>query len=84
MDLTEKKIIDGKQAGADYLCVACPYCQMQFDRVQQMMVSVRNLNYSLSSIVFPQLLGLAMGIEGNALGMSRHVLDISRIESFLE
>ncbi len=84
MDLTEKKIIDGKQAGADYLCVACPYCQMQFDTVQQMMVSVRNLNHSLSSIVFPQLLGLAMGIEGNALGISRHVLDISKIESFLE
>lgn len=80
MDLTQKKIMDGKQAGADYLCVACPYCQMQFDTVQQ----IRNLNHSLSSIVFPQLLGLAMGINGNALGISRHVPDISRLESFLE
>lgn len=84
MGVTERKIIDGKQAGADYLCVACPYCQMQFDTVQQMMVSAQKLNQSLPSIVFPQLLGLAMGIDGNSLGLSRHVLDISRLESFLE
>jgi heterodisulfide reductase subunit B2 len=84
MDLTEKKIIDGKRAGADYLCVACPYCQMQFGRVQQMMAFQRKMKISLPSILFPQLLGLAMGIGGKALGMDRHVLDISRIESFLE
>jgi heterodisulfide reductase subunit B len=84
MDLTEKKIADGKRSGADYLCVACPYCQMQFGRVQQMMVSMRNMDYSLLSILYPQLLGLAMGIGGKELGMDRHVLDVSSIESFLE
>ncbi|MDO9264635.1 MAG: CoB--CoM heterodisulfide reductase iron-sulfur subunit B family protein [Desulfosalsimonadaceae bacterium] len=84
MDLTEKKLADGKRAGADYLCVACPYCQMQFDRVQQMMMSSRNTDYSLFSVLFPQLLGLAMGIGGEALGIHGHVLDISGIESFLE
>ena len=84
MDLTEKKLNDGKRSGADYLCVACPYCQMQFDRVQQMMTSSRNTDYSLFSVLFPQLLGLAMGIGGEALGIHGHVLDISSIESFLE
>lgn len=84
MDLTEKKLADGKRAGADYLCVACPYCQMQFGRVQQMMAPSRNMNYSLLSVLFPQLIGLAMGIGGEALGIHGHVLDISSIESFLE
>jgi heterodisulfide reductase subunit B len=84
MDLTEKKIADGKRAGADYLCVACPYCQMQFGRVQQMMASMRNMDHSLLSILYPQLLGLAMGIGGKELGMDRHMLDVSSIESFLE
>jgi heterodisulfide reductase subunit B len=84
MDLTERKLADGKRAGADYLCVACPYCQMQFGRVQQMMAVQRNLEISLLSILYPQLLGLAMGIGGHVLGMDRHVLDISRIQSFLE
>jgi heterodisulfide reductase subunit B len=83
MDLTERKLADGKRAGADYICVACPYCHMQFDRVQQMMASLRNKSHYLPSVVFPQLLGLAMGIESNALGINMNMLDISNIESFL-
>ena len=84
MDLTGKKLADGKRAGADFLCVACPYCQMQFDRVQQMMASRGDAVPCLPSVVFPQLLGLALGISGDALGMNMNVLDISNIESFLE
>jgi heterodisulfide reductase subunit B2 len=84
ISLTRKKIDDGKQAGADYLCVACPYCQMQFDRVQQMMESSPGSNNYLPSIVYPQLLGLAMGIEGCDLGLNMNLLDISTIESFLK
>ena len=83
MDLTEKKLADGIRAGADFLCVACPCCQMQFDKVQHMISSFRNMDYRLLSIVFPQLLGLAMGISGKALGMNLNMLDISSIESFL-
>ena len=83
MDLTDRKLADGKRAGAEYLCVVCPYCQMQFDRVQHMMSSLRGANHSLPSIVFPQLLGLAMGIDGNTLGINMNILDISGIESLL-
>lgn len=83
MDLTEKKLTDGIRAGADFLCVACPCCQMQFDTVQHMISSLRNTEYRLSSLVFPQLLGLAMGISGKALGMNLNMLDISSIESLL-
>jgi heterodisulfide reductase subunit B len=82
--LTCKKIDDSRQAGADYLCVACPYCQMQFDRVQQMMAPGSESNNYLPSIVYPQLLGLAMGIEGGNLGLNMNLLDISSIESFLK
>ncbi len=84
MDLTERKIKDAKRGGADYFCVACPYCQMQFGRVQQMMATMRNMDYSLLSILYPQLLGLAMGIKGKELGMDKHALDVTSIESFLE
>jgi len=84
MDLTEKKLASGLKAGADYLCVACPYCQMQFDRVQEMMPPHLERSRGLSSIVYPQLLGLAMGLSNDKLGMSRNILDISNIESFLE
>ncbi len=83
MDLTQKKMVDGKQSGADYLCVACPYCQLQFDTVQDMMISIRGTDHKLPSILFPQLLGLVMGIEGKALGIDMNQIDISGIEAFL-
>ncbi|MEA1899241.1 MAG: CoB--CoM heterodisulfide reductase iron-sulfur subunit B family protein, partial [Thermodesulfobacteriota bacterium] len=63
MNLTEKKLTDGKKAGADYLCTACPWCHLQFDSVQKMMLEQRRLNNHLPAILFPQLLGLAMGID---------------------
>ncbi|MDA8139550.1 MAG: CoB--CoM heterodisulfide reductase iron-sulfur subunit B family protein [Desulfobacteraceae bacterium] len=84
MSLTRKKITDGQQAGADYLCVACPYCQMQFDQVQRTMSASDHGQPLLHSIVFPQLLGLAMGIDARSLGLHMNTLDISNIESFLK
>ena len=82
MDITAKKLTNGKQAGADYLCAACPYCQLQFDHVQKMMMS-RNGSEALASIVYPQLLGLCMGIDEDTLGIHMNQLDITEITSFL-
>jgi len=82
MDIMAKKLTNGKQAGADYLCAACPYCQLQFDHVQKMMMS-RNGSEALASIVYPQLLGLCMGIDEDTLGIHMNQLDITEITSFL-
>ncbi|MFC1812656.1 CoB--CoM heterodisulfide reductase iron-sulfur subunit B family protein [Thermodesulfobacteriota bacterium] len=81
--LTERKLSDGKKAGADYLCSACPYCHLQFDTVQEMMVS-NNGNDPLASILYPQLLGLSMGIDEKTLGIEMNRLDISGVTSFYD
>ncbi|MCD6353199.1 MAG: CoB--CoM heterodisulfide reductase iron-sulfur subunit B family protein [Proteobacteria bacterium] len=83
MDLTEKKLTDGKQSGADYLCTACSYCQMQFDTVQKMILAKRGTNHHLPSILYPQLLGLSMGLNREILGLEKNQLPISGIEDFL-
>jgi heterodisulfide reductase subunit B len=57
---------------------------MQFDRVQKMMSSDPQESRRLASIVYPQLLGLGMGIAGEALGIGENELDISNIESFFK
>jgi len=62
--------------------VACPYCQMQFDGVQQMMTSMHGRHH-LPSILYPQLLGLAMGLNQDVLGIKMNQIDISNIEAFL-
>ena len=83
MDLTETKIKEAKKSGADYLCVACVYCQLQFDRVQQAMINQRGANGQLPAILFPQLLGLALGIDEATLGINQNALDINGILNYL-
>ena len=84
MDLTARKLADGKQSGADFICVACPYCQMQFDTVQQMMVTTRGTNHELPCVLYSQLIGLALGIDSHSLGIRMNKIDIRSIESFLD
>ncbi|MBW2741550.1 MAG: CoB--CoM heterodisulfide reductase iron-sulfur subunit B family protein [Deltaproteobacteria bacterium] len=79
MNLTEKKLTNAKRSGADYLCTACPWCHLQFDSVQKMMLEQRRLNNHLPAILFPQLLGLAMGIDKKILGINMNQIDISVI-----
>jgi heterodisulfide reductase subunit B len=83
MDLTLKKLENGRESGADYVCAACTYCQIQFDTVQQMILSQRNLNHPLPSILYPQLLGLSLGIDRKALGLEMNEIPITGIEELL-
>jgi len=82
MDLTEKKLTDGKQSGADYLCASCTYCHIQFDTVQKIMLTSRGDNHNLPPVLYPQLLGLSMGIHGKILGLNLNHLPLSGIEDF--
>lgn len=83
MDLTLKKLDDGKKSGADYVCAACPYCHIQFDKVQKMILSQRNVNHPLPSILYTQLLGLSMGIDRKAIGLEMNEIPVSGIEELL-
>ncbi len=83
MDLTEKKLTNAQQAGADYLCDACAYCHIQFDTVQRMINSERGGNHLLPTILYPQLLGLSLGIDSETLGLGMNQIDITSIEGFL-
>ena len=83
MDLTEKKIADARLSGAHYFCIACSYCQVQFDRVQKILISKRNGKHHLPSVLYTQLLGLALGIDAGVLGIDQNEVDISGILKFL-
>jgi len=83
MDLTLKKLNDGKESGAKYLCVACPYCHLQFDTVQKKIIAQRGVNHPLPSILYPQLLGLSLGIDREILGLKMNQIPSSGIEKLL-
>ena len=82
-DMAAKKIASARDAGANYLCTACPYSHIQFDWVQNQMAADSDNRESLAPILYPQLLGLCMGIHERTLGLSKNRLDLSDISSFL-
>jgi len=83
MDLMEKKVANARESGADYLCVGCPYCHLQFDTVQAMLQGKRGGNHLLPPILYPQLLGLSLGMESRVLGLGLNHIGITSIEKFL-
>ncbi|UCF94380.1 MAG: CoB--CoM heterodisulfide reductase iron-sulfur subunit B family protein [Desulfobacterales bacterium] len=83
MDMAHKKITSAREAGAHFLCTACPYSQLQFDRVQHRMTLNSDNAEPLAPILHPQLLGLCLGFDAKTLGLSQNQLDLSRITSFL-
>ena len=58
--LMENKLSDAKHAGADMVCTACTYCQLQFDGVQAETIKDGDL---FPSILYTQLLGLGLGLK---------------------
>lgn len=83
MTLTEKKQTDAKEAGANYLCSACPWCQLQFDNAQKTAGIQRDNGQQIPSILYTQLLGLGMGIEDKLLGFDMNAIDMSDIKKSL-
>lgn len=82
-DFTEKKLADAKRAGAHYVTTGCVFCQIQFDTIQKSMETDRGSNHHVPSILYPQLLGLCMGINKDDLGLESNQIDITGVENFL-
>jgi len=74
LDLMQKKVNDAHFAGADYLCVACTYCQIQFDAIQSSEKLQNVKQMTKPSLLYSQLLGLSLGLSESDLGLSQNHL----------
>ena len=83
MEMAQKKIASAREAGAHFICTACPYTQLQFDGLQMRMAADSDNGEPLAPILYPQLLGLCMGIDEKTLGISKNEINLSGITSFL-
>ncbi|MGQ9509893.1 MAG: hypothetical protein ACUVTN_10935 [Thermodesulfobacteriota bacterium] len=83
MDLTYKKLRDTIELGAEFICKACPYCQIQFDKVQNMILYQKNLNQPIPSILYTQLVGLCMGIDWKDLGLDMNEIKLTGLKDKL-
>jgi len=73
------KIRDAKEAGAHCIVTACPFCQIQFDFHQPVIYRRIGEKYDLPVLAFSQLLGLAMGIREDQLGLQLNCIPVDSV-----
>lgn len=62
--MTRAKIADALESGAEMMCTACPHCHLRFDAVQ-----AGTRDPAIRTLLYPQLLGLALGLPAKSLGL---------------
>ncbi len=72
--LTADAAEDARRAGADCLLTPCPLCQMQLDMYQPDARAAVGRGGDTPVLHLTQLVGLALGIDGEKLGLSRHIV----------
>jgi heterodisulfide reductase subunit B len=83
VEMAQKKIASAREASANFICTACPYTQLQFDKIQAHWSAGADDTDRIAAILYPQLLGLSMGIDEKILGIAENEIDLSGITSFL-
>ena len=66
----QRKLLNAGHAGADYVCTACTYCQMQFEQNSQSDLIPQIGEPPIPAILISQLIGLGIGMEETEIGLS--------------
>jgi len=72
---------EAKDGGADAMVTPCPLCHMSLDIYQERAGRKVGTNLNLPVLHLPQMLGLAMGVSAEDLGLQRHLVSV---DPFLE
>lgn len=69
LSMARGKLDHVKSADADAMVLACPFCNIMYESNQKKIEKMARTEYKLPVLFYPQLLGLAMGIEPDELGI---------------
>jgi heterodisulfide reductase subunit B len=81
LSVTKQKLDDVSAAGADAICLVCPFCAVMYDGNQKSIESEFEVSYKIPILYLPQILGLAMGFERKALGLNMNVVKTKELLS---
>jgi heterodisulfide reductase subunit B len=60
---------------ADIIVTLCPMCQLNLDAYQNDVNKHFKTNYKLPILYFTQIMGLALGVPANSLGIGKEFID---------
>lgn len=79
VDITKEKLENIKNAGADCVITPCVFCHLQFDIGQ---INIRNnlgLEFNIPVLHYVQLLGLALGLQPEKLGLYNNAIPVDPV-----
>lgn len=75
VDLGARLFEAALEAGAEAIVVACPMCHANLDTRQDQIAEKLEHPLDMPVLYFSQVLGYALGLEPDALGFKRHIVD---------
>lgn len=81
LSLAQKKLEDVRSSGAHAMVLMCPFCGVMYDENQARIEARSDATYNLPVLYYPQLLGIALGIDPKSLGFR---LNRVKADKFLE
>ncbi len=73
--------LDAKKGGAQAMVTPCPLCHLNLDGYQPQAAASARQPIDLPIIHLPQLLGLALGIDPNAMRLNKHIVSTGKLLS---
>jgi len=74
LDLSQAVLDEARAAGADLVVTGCPMCHSNLDMRQLELLKRRRVPGAMPILYLSELLGLAAGLEPEALGLDRHFI----------
>jgi succinate dehydrogenase / fumarate reductase, cytochrome b subunit len=75
-----RHLADAIDAEADCLVTPCPLCHLNLDLQQPDAAKFVERDLDIPVLHFPQMLGLALGLEPKELGMTKHVVSTKDVQ----
>jgi heterodisulfide reductase subunit B len=82
--VTEEKLRNIREAGADCMNLVCPFCSLMFDANQKGIETKSGNEFNIPVLYLPQVIGLAMGFSRKELGLNLNSVSTKELESVLE
>ncbi len=77
--MTAARLLDGKGKGADCFVTPCPFCHINLDNYQRLAEKRAGANISMPIFHLAQLVGLALDLSPEEMGLSRHLISPENI-----
>lgn len=79
LQLARMKLESAKKAGADCVITICPFCEVMFDTEQLKIATETGQSFDLPALFYPQLLGLAMGMKPDDVGLGMNRIPAEKV-----